>query len=204
MAEHNTLTDPELHEPKGVSAAAEGQVYVADGAGSGTWQAQNSTGTHVGFADYNDLATATTPLSIVGGASAIYIPNDASGPQTTEVYLPAGITSVWDGLAGKFDFSQLSNGDMLDIRLALEVTTTSANQTVNVDLEMATDSVSPFDVHFITSNFKTAGTYQISRFNGIYVGSDFVRLNKARFKMDSDSNATVRVLGWYCKVLTNG
>lgn len=39
MAEtlHSTLSDPDLHEPKGVSAATVGQVYVADGLGSGTW-----------------------------------------------------------------------------------------------------------------------------------------------------------------------
>ena len=34
---HNTLTDPYLHEPKGVSTALAGQIYVADGAGSGDW-----------------------------------------------------------------------------------------------------------------------------------------------------------------------
>lgn len=36
--EHNALTDPELHEPKGAAAATAGQVYVADGAGSGAFQ----------------------------------------------------------------------------------------------------------------------------------------------------------------------
>lgn len=36
--QHKTLTDPDLHEPKGVSSATNGQVYVADGAGSGAWK----------------------------------------------------------------------------------------------------------------------------------------------------------------------
>ena len=35
---HSTLTDPYLHEPKGIAAAASGAVYIADGAGSGDWQ----------------------------------------------------------------------------------------------------------------------------------------------------------------------
>ncbi len=35
--EHSTLSDPNLHEPKGVSTAQSGKVYVADGAGSGDW-----------------------------------------------------------------------------------------------------------------------------------------------------------------------
>jgi microcystin-dependent protein len=31
------MTDPDIHEPKGVSTAPSGSVYVADGAGSGEW-----------------------------------------------------------------------------------------------------------------------------------------------------------------------
>ena len=41
--EHNTITDPDLHEPKGVSTALAGEVYIADGAGSGTWEHQTVT-----------------------------------------------------------------------------------------------------------------------------------------------------------------
>ena len=35
--EHATLTEAYLHEPKGISTATAGKVYVADGAGSGDW-----------------------------------------------------------------------------------------------------------------------------------------------------------------------
>lgn len=35
--EHKSITDPELHEPKGVAAATSGQVYIANGATSGAW-----------------------------------------------------------------------------------------------------------------------------------------------------------------------
>lgn len=37
MALHKDLTGADLHEPKGVSTASSGQVYVADGSGSGSW-----------------------------------------------------------------------------------------------------------------------------------------------------------------------
>ena len=37
MVDHATLTDPELHEPKGASTATSGQVYAANGSGSGVW-----------------------------------------------------------------------------------------------------------------------------------------------------------------------
>ena len=35
--EHSTITDPNIHEPKGIAAATADRIYVADGAGSGDW-----------------------------------------------------------------------------------------------------------------------------------------------------------------------
>lgn len=35
---HSTLTGADLHEPKGIAAAAADKVYVSNGAGSGVWQ----------------------------------------------------------------------------------------------------------------------------------------------------------------------
>ena len=40
--EHSTLTTTDLHEPKGVAAANAGELYVANGAGSGAWTAHNN------------------------------------------------------------------------------------------------------------------------------------------------------------------
>ena len=37
MPLHRNLSGDQLHEPKGVDTAANGEVYVADGAGSGAW-----------------------------------------------------------------------------------------------------------------------------------------------------------------------
>lgn len=34
---HSTLTDPYLHEPKGIAAAGADRVYIANGSGSGVW-----------------------------------------------------------------------------------------------------------------------------------------------------------------------
>ena len=36
--QHNAITDPDLHEPKGIAAATAGKVYVSDGASSGEWK----------------------------------------------------------------------------------------------------------------------------------------------------------------------
>jgi hypothetical protein len=37
--EHSVIDDPDIHEPKGVSTAGDGDVYVADGLGTGVWRA---------------------------------------------------------------------------------------------------------------------------------------------------------------------
>lgn len=36
--QHSAITDPNIHEPKGVAAATVNKVYVSNGTGSGTWQ----------------------------------------------------------------------------------------------------------------------------------------------------------------------
>mgnify|MGYP003337978673 FL=1 len=36
--QHKLITDPDIHEPKGVASATINKVYVSSGAGSGTWQ----------------------------------------------------------------------------------------------------------------------------------------------------------------------
>lgn len=42
MTEHRSLTGASLHEPKGVETASNGQVYVANGGGSGAWTSRLS------------------------------------------------------------------------------------------------------------------------------------------------------------------
>ena len=39
--EHDAIPNADIHEPKGVSGAVSGDVYVADGAGSGAWSQQS-------------------------------------------------------------------------------------------------------------------------------------------------------------------
>jgi hypothetical protein len=36
--DHSAITDPNIHEPKGVASATANTIYEADGAGSGAWK----------------------------------------------------------------------------------------------------------------------------------------------------------------------
>jgi hypothetical protein len=55
---HSSLTDPNLHEPKGASSAASGTWYIANGSGSGTWTKRLFT-----------LTAALTPSEISANTS---------------------------------------------------------------------------------------------------------------------------------------
>jgi len=70
--QHSTLSDPNLHEPKGASTAAANGVYLSNGSGSGTWTAVNRTpGT--GWGQYSN---------------ALYVGTNALAISTTEVLVP--------------------------------------------------------------------------------------------------------------------
>ena len=78
---HNTLTDPYLHEPKGISTALAGQIYVADGAGSGTW-VENSriVGGYITFSAHSvttsdTVLNPTFSLSTNNGFTGLSSPN---------------------------------------------------------------------------------------------------------------------------------
>lgn len=82
MALHSSLTDPNIHEPKGASTASDGQVYVADGAGSGAWEAKlpDQSGNSGKYLTTN--GTVESWGSVVAPAAMASITNGASATNT--------------------------------------------------------------------------------------------------------------------------
>ena len=76
MPLHSALTGTDLHEPKGVAAAGAGEVYLSNGAGSGSWVVPPYTVTGV----IDDVSTAST----------IYLPIPYAGTVTKVVTVLAG------------------------------------------------------------------------------------------------------------------
>lgn len=79
MVEHVLIPDAGIHEPKGVSSAASGTVYIADGAGSGSWlsypfdtAASISLSRSVAQGYIIGSALTTTPLG-TGSANALIV-----------------------------------------------------------------------------------------------------------------------------------
>lgn len=63
MPEHNVISDPDIHEPKGIASASDGEVYVANGAGSGAWTAP-------GGATFGEMKVINNATTITPGAAA--------------------------------------------------------------------------------------------------------------------------------------
>lgn len=160
-------------------------------------------GCRTGFFDYNDATTSGTPINVTGGAGYVELTNDEAGVFTNKTYAPVGVTDVWDSTTDRLDFSDLKLGDQLTVRIDIQVTTSVANQVVELALELGTGG-SPYDLKFFTSQYKTAGAKSIAVPVDFYMGDANTINNLGRLKIKSDGNCTVVVNGWYCRVLLRG
>jgi hypothetical protein len=68
---HSNLTDPYLHEPKGVATAAANKVYVANGSGSGAWQDHRRSVFTVHFTDISSAQSFYLPIPFAGTVSRV-------------------------------------------------------------------------------------------------------------------------------------
>lgn len=150
-----------------------------------------------GFFDYNDLTTATTPIAYTTGTIALT--NDGAGAYSTSVYKPIGITQLWNTTSNQFDFSDLSLGDEVILRTDLLVTTTGANQVFEFHLTFDIGGT-PYDLGIYHAHFKTAGTYNVVETESFYIGNAGTRDNPGELRFSSDSNATIKVNGFYISV----
>jgi len=68
---HSALSDPYLHEPKGASTATAGDVYVADGAGSGSWKDHRRSVVNLHIHDISEPTDMYVPIPFGGTVSRI-------------------------------------------------------------------------------------------------------------------------------------
>lgn len=68
MTEHRLLTGDSLHEPKGVENATSGQVYIANGSGSGAWTDRLS-----GIYNLNSFGLSGTIPDVSTSGSSFYV-----------------------------------------------------------------------------------------------------------------------------------
>lgn len=194
MALHSTLSDPNLHEPKGASTATENKVYVSDGAGSGAWKALYTQG----FEDYGDTGTSIS----LGNGVFTDLTND--GATTNKTYkLPDGRGDIWNTSTNRFDWSAagLQLGDTVDIRVDVVVTTTNANDNILLALDLGLGG-SEYTLDILNLPLKVASSYEITAWTSVYMGDANTLNNPAKLSMHSDNTGnSVVVNGWYVRTL---
>lgn len=196
--QHKDIPDAQRHEPKGISTASSGEVYVADGAGAGTWKKAPVSG----WWDYHDVTTQSTVIVLSSGVWTS-LTNDGAGANTSSAYAIPGVGNIWNTSTNKFDFSNLVLGDQVDIRIDLSYITSSSNSAIDVRLALADGSGSDYELNFInTVNVKSASTKSIIGDVGIYIGNTVTKNYPAFFEVKSDANATIKVNGFYVRVIS--
>lgn len=103
--EHSLIVDPFIHEPKGVAAADDGQIYVADGAGSGAWTDPDDLGLTISNSFTSDLELVKAEGTTVSGTGWADRSSDiawtesannitSASVSTNNISLPAGTYTV--------------------------------------------------------------------------------------------------------------
>lgn len=157
-----------------------------------------------GWADYNDFTTTGAPITITGGAGNVALTNDGLGVNTNITKLPFGVLKLWDSSTNKLDFTGLSIGDWIDIRIVVDVIVATSNTEVQGVMSFGSGGGS-FTVPMIpTMNYKTTGTYALPAYIGFYIGSQNMLDNGAQILMSSDKTCTVTVHGWAIKAIKIG
>ena len=158
----------------------------------------------VGYFLHNDLATQTTPISVLSGIET-RLTNDTDGAQTDLSQAPYLVSDVWISTDNYFDFEKLSIGDTLDLRVDILLTTTSANQKYKIFLRVGEGSSKEKDLIVTQGQIKTSST-------------DEPIVGEVGFSIDyqehidyptyiyivSDDDADVKVNGWYTRVIRKG
>lgn len=197
--EHRLIPDAERHEVKGASTATNNHVLTADGDGTTSFRRP----TMVGWYNYHHsgssvaLTTASTYYDLI---------NSTTGANTNISFALPGASTVWNSTTNRFNFTNLEIGDLLELRIDIVVTTTTANTALDVVLELGVGSGTPVELPIIAQrDIKTAGTYQLTFNIPFFIGSALTKNNPARLKARADkTGATVAINGWFIYAVRPG
>lgn len=153
----------------------------------------------VGGFDYDDLSTKTTALSYTSGD--LQITNDILGANTFLSQPPYGVSSVWDESTNSFNFSQLSEGDEVFVRVNIDNTTTASNQKSNLKLSFTDNVLGTFPITIGSEiQNKDAGTHNITEVTQFYVRNSW-KSNPVNLYYSSDANASIVVNGFHVYIV---
>lgn len=200
--QHRNISDLESHEPKNISTATNGQLYVANGSASGVWKKLNE----VDSIDYsvaaknrfgwNDIAdnqyTSGSPLAITATTKTL-VPNNGLGTQTDTTRLGA----LWQTGSSKFVINDLNAS--FTLRLNFKATAAAAAgtpYTILVSMEGGNPAV-----EFAAFNGFIKGGGYVNKFSvtlPFYVGT-YVNNTDIKVYLTPDTAVNVYDIGFLLK-----
>ena len=145
----------------------------------------------VGSFHYVDLATVTTPLTVLATVEK-KITNDTASTETNVLNAPYGISSMWDSVNSQLDFSQTSIGDLVTVIPAIEITTTATNQTFQIYLKTGIGSATPLTKQVYNGALAVAGSVVVNATRDFTVDTLDLKDYPAEIYILSSANATVK------------
>lgn len=162
--EHKNIPNDGLHEPKDIVFANAGEVYVADGSGSGSWSQPPLPGQDTALQGQVPVATGSGSISwdyqpggwavyvdtgsnLVVDSTGVAVTVDGAGAGTNETQLPKGSSaSLWD----TDEFQPISFDDLYAVELVFEITAQAGATSVDITFG-----------DFETTVSSTSGTYRV-------------------------------------------
>jgi hypothetical protein len=141
---------------------------------------------------YADLATQTTPLNGIANVEK-NLTNDIDGVETDLSNSPYGVSTTWNSATNRLDFSQLSIGDVVDLRVFLSVTTTVANQNIQVYARVGLGTTSEKDFLIGSTLRTTAGLFIFEEELKIVISKEDYITAIGEIYLFSENNSTIKV-----------
>ncbi len=152
-----------------------------------------------GFANYEDTATTTTPITLAAGVWT-NLTNNKLGARTIDK-TPLDVGELWNSSTNRFDFSTLPLYTQLTGRFDITVVTGGNNYDIDVQALVGIGSPSAYAFPLTTQmRFATAGTHRLNLFNGMFIGSTDVKNFPASIQVRASGASTVIVSGWYMTI----
>ncbi len=149
-----------------------------------------------GWQNFQDTATALSPIALSSSDTWYDLTNNAAGTLTTTDYKVEGHGTIWDSATNTFDFSSLSVGDMVRIRFDILASSSGTNRIFTTRLAFGTGYT--FANVLDRAYFKNSTTDgQIFRYFAFAMLTADTVNNPAKLQISCDSSgSTVKVNGW--------
>jgi hypothetical protein len=139
--DHASLTGSDLHEPKGADAAPVGSLYIANGAGSGSWSTRQFFLTAY-IADVSTAGQIYVVSPVAGTVSKIYTAlNGAIGTADAVITPKIGGAAITAG-AVTIAYSSSAAGDV-DSSTPSAANTVTAGQAIEIETNGASTNTVP-------------------------------------------------------------